>query len=321
MNSIMNFRTLFIIISFLPLLNPAYGQNSYEVRIKALADEMAQQIKTSELKNIGVLGFFTDAGEEGQLGKLLAEDFSVHLTRPEYGYNLYNRAYIEHLIKENQLGTVEKLVEENSITELGKLQGLEGFVVGTYSRIGDVLRVRVKLLNAQTALQIGASMQNLDFDDNLKQYLGLSYGKAENNSNRGFSGPLSSNEEYNNPLTVSDGCEEYKFGDICFYNSLSKPFQVRFDENFNPYGEGHQNRRVKAGGKQQEERVNYKIYIITIQPGETQCIYGVGIGPGAYGIYEADINVNNNANYIRHQSLRTGQILIEQCKSKTFTIK
>jgi len=314
MNSTMNFKTLFIIINFLPLLNPAYGQNNYEVRIKALADEMAQQIKASELENIGILGFFTDKGEEGELGKLLAEDFSVHLTRPQYGYKLFNRAYIDHLIKENQLGTVEKLVEENSITELGKLQGLQGFVVGTYSQIGEIVRVRVKLLDAQTALQIGASMQNLEFDDNLKQYLGLNYGKSENNSNRGFSGPLNSNEQYNNPLTVADGCEKYKFGDICFYNALNEPIEIWFEENFNPYGEGGNKYVYDDSGNRKTIKV--KNYKIALHPKETQCIYAVGIGPGEYKVTK-----KNELRIAGKSAYKTGQIFIEQCKSKTFTIK
>ncbi len=310
----MNFKLLLVTLAFVSFFNQVLAQSDYDSNIKTLADEMARQIKTSKLENIGILGFFTDKGEEGELGKLLAEDFSVYLTRPQYGYKLFNRAYIDHLIKENQLGTVEKLVEENSITELGKLQGLEGFVVGTYSRIGDVLRVRVKLLDAQTALQIGASMQNLEFDDNLKQYLGLSYGKSENNSNRGFSGPLSSNEEYNNPLTVSGGCEEYHFGDICFYNATREALRVRFTENFNPNGQGIM--KYTKGRQGKKIKIYYEVYNITLQPGETQCIYATGIGPAEYQIDKKDA-----LNIVGRSAQRTGQILIEECKSKTFTIK
>ena len=310
----MYFKTPLLVVGLAMAGTTIKGQSDYDVRIKELADEMAQQIKASGLKNIGVLGFFTDAGEEGRLGQLLAEDFSVHLTKPDYGYSLYNRDYIEALIEENKLGTVQGLVERETITELGKLKGLEGFVVGTYSHIGDVVRVRIKLLDAKTALQIGATMQNLEFDDNLKQYLGLNYGKSENNSNRGFNGPLSSNEQYNNPEKVADGCKEYKFGDICFYNSTGEALELRFIENFNPYGRGRPRQATDKDGK--NISIYYEIYTLTLQPGETQCIYAVGVGPGEY-----QINRKDQLRIVGQSALRTGQILIEQCKSKTFTIK
>lgn len=296
------------------------GQTSFDQGLKSMAQDISSQIENTDIKKIGVLGFFTETGEETNLGKLITEDFSVYLTNPSLGYQIYDRVHLNLIIEENKLGSQRALVNPKTILRLGEIEGLQGIVTGTYSIVGENLRVRVKLINASTALQIGAAINNLKLDSDLKQYLGISFGSTENATNRGFSSPLNSNESYNNPLTVSNDCKDLSSGDMCFFNTTKEVLQIAFFENFSPMGDGRYSRPVTVDGV--NKRVKYRRFQLTLQSGETQCIYNVGTGSGKYAVWKHVENIlypRLDSDFAK--AIRQGHVNIELCKSKTFTIR
>ena len=310
------YKLLIFFIACCGLTGSRPVQTDFDSKIKSLAISLSEQIQQSDLKKIGVLGFFTETGEETNLGQLITEDFSVYLTSPSFNYEVYDRKHLDLIIEENKLGSERRLANQKTYLKLGELEGIEGIVTGTYSIIGESIRIRAKLIKGLTGQQVGAAVNNLTMDDNIKQYLGMSYGRAENASRRGYSTPLSSNESYNNPLTVHKDCDKLDFGDFCFSNTTRDPLNVYFVEYRDPDNTGSWIKSVDLGGDK-PQKVKYDYILISLQPNQTQCIYKTGSGPASYFIYKEGVNVLRNG----HGSFRRGQVYIEKCKSRTFTIK
>ncbi len=170
--------------------------------------------------------------------------------------------------------------------ELGRLLSVEAIIVGNYTVLDKTIKLTAKALDANTGFIVAASMKDLLIDNDAGALLGINVSlSGGSNSSRGFNNPLNSNEQINNPETVNKECETKNVGDFCFENRSLVKVDVYID--------GDSDSRM------------------TLDSGQTQCYYNIKTGNHGYGYFLSGRN-----NYIGK-----GQVLVEKCKSKTFTIK
>ena len=190
----------------------------------------------------------------------------------------------------------EGYIDVDKAKVLGKLLSVDGIIIGNYTVLSNTIKLTIKALESSTGFVIAASMKDLPLDADAQAILGIN--GSNNTTNRGFVSPLNSDEQVNNPETVNKECVTKNLGDYCFSNTskynIGVELYIYLDDK---------NNRVDR--------------TMTLAPNQTQCFYNL---PSKYikARYVFKYNeVNGNA-YIGYSE---GEILIEKCQSKTFTIK
>ena len=129
---------------------------AYEREIKGLSTSLAESIVTSGRKSVAVVDFTDLQGNVTELGRFLAEEFSVALSESGKSFEVVDRTYLKTLLKEHELGQTG-LIDPKTAQKLGEIAGVQGLITGTLTPFGDSIRVSVKVLDTTTAKVIGAS--------------------------------------------------------------------------------------------------------------------------------------------------------------------
>jgi len=104
---------------------------------------------------------FTDLqGNVTELGRFLAEEFSVCLAGSDARFEVVDRIHLKSIITEHKLSATG-MIDPSTARKLGKIAGVEALITGTVTPFGDNVRLTVKILDTETAKIIGASTANL----------------------------------------------------------------------------------------------------------------------------------------------------------------
>ena len=305
----------FLLLSFLlsTLLTTNSNAQDFDTQLEKLAENIAAKLDSKGKTKIAVWGFVTESGERTALGNYLTEDFSVYLTNFGNNFEIIDRNHLDMLLKEHQLNS-EGYIDEQTAKQLGKIIAVDAIITGTFTVLNTNVKVRAKVLDTETALQFAASMANLPLDENISSYLGISV-NGGNTTNKGFNTPLNSNETVNNPNTVNEKCEKESFGDLCFANALNEKVIIKIKYFLHP----------------ESRQLNFGYKTIILDSKETKCVYQIVNRPVSYFIstwqdfnddekfkgLERELHDSSYWKYLKDK----GELRVEKCKSKTYTIK
>lgn len=285
----------------------------FDTQLEKLAEGLTKKINISGKTKIAVWGFFTENGERTSLGNYLTEDFSVYVTNFGDQLEVIDRNHLDVILKEHQLNA-EGYIDQATAKQLGKIIAVDVIITGTYTVLNSVIKVRAKALDTETARQFAANMGNLPLNENISSYLGISL-NGGNTTNRGFNTSLNSNETINSPDTVDEACRKNLTGDFCFSNALNEKVIIKI--NHFRYADIKKN------------NTNTKVIILDAK--ETKCVYGLFNRPIWYFVAKWSDFVNeekfrgiqsNISHYPYAKFLKDkGELKVETCKSKTYTIK
>lgn len=261
-----------------------FAQNDFNKKLNELASQLATKLSEKGKTKIAVWDFTDLDGNINNLGKYVSETLSVYLTNATGNIKVVDRNHLNTILKEHQLKS-DGFIDVKTAKQLGKIIQVGAIVTGKITVFRNAINLTMKVLDTETADIIAASANDLPLNDNLRDILGI----PSNSPNRGFNRPLNSNESYNNPTTVNSDCIEKKTGDYCFFNNTNITVRVHLDQRYS------------------------RLYI-TLKPKQTQCFYDMNAKSRNYYV------VNHKEYFTRAKVLQSGQINIEQCKSKTFKI-
>ncbi|MFX0556113.1 FlgO family outer membrane protein [Maribacter sp. CXY002] len=284
----------------------------FDVQLEELAQNIATKLDGKGKKKVAVWGFVTESGERTALGNYITEDFSVYVTNFGDNFEIIDRNHLDMLLKEHQLNS-EGYIDEATAKELGKIVAVDAIITGTFTVLTTNVKVRAKVLDTETALQFAASMANLPLNENVSSYLGISV-NGGNTTNKGFNTPLNSNETVNNPDTVDSECSKKSTGDFCFANTLNEKIIIRI----------HYHRDADYKFRSSKKT-------IILDANETKCIYSLINRPFDYFVstwsnfqdeekfkgIEDWVGSNTKVKFLKEK----GELKVETCKSKTYTIK
>jgi hypothetical protein len=271
----------------------------FDVQLKKLAEDVSSQIPTSASKlRVAVWDFTSVNGDITPIGTYIAEDFSVYLSAYSKHYDLVDRHHLATIMREHKLAA-DGYIDAVTAKELSRMNAADIIVAGTVTVFSSSVRLRVKILNTETALQIGAAIVDLPLTDNIRSFVGIS---GDEFSNRGFNSPLTTGEQYNNPQTVDRDCETKNFGDFCFKNSHGKTIELYLT--------------YKLSGS---KGVGY--FEAIIQREQTQCFFELEAKPMRWIAKAEQTMQTRGTEYTRVKTFDSGQVQIEKCKSKTLTIR
>jgi len=133
---------------------------AFEKEVNSLAATMAENIARSGKKTIAVVDFTDLQGNVTELGRFLAEEFSVALLGTGKGFEVVDRTHLKALLQEHKL-SLTGLIDPKTARKLGQIAGVEALLTGTITAFGDSVRVSIKILDPATAKVIGAARGNI----------------------------------------------------------------------------------------------------------------------------------------------------------------
>lgn len=145
-----------LFISLVFLLSDSNITMAYEKEIKSISTVMAENIANSGKKMIAVVDFTDLQGNVTELGRFLAEEFSVALAGSGKGFEVVDRTHLKSIITEHKLSSTG-IIDPQTARKLGQIAGVEALITGTITPFGDSVRISVKILDTATAKIIGAS--------------------------------------------------------------------------------------------------------------------------------------------------------------------
>lgn len=135
--------------------HPTYAASPHEDEVNSLTTRLVDSIVKSGKKTVAVVDFTTLGGEVIELGRFLAEEFSVALTQKANGFDVIDRTYLKAILQEHKLAS-SGIIDPLTARKLGQIAGVEAIVTGSITPLGDSVRLSVKVLDTGTAKVIGA---------------------------------------------------------------------------------------------------------------------------------------------------------------------
>lgn len=151
-----------------PLWTNAQGLDR---KLEKMATELATKLDTKSVGKVAIWGFVQEEKKDNPLGALLTEDFSIHLMDKAESFSVLERYQLTTLLKEHGLND-DGYINEKTAKELGKFVAADAVVVGSYTILRTEIKLRIKVLDTETALQITGISGSLPITPNIARKLG-----------------------------------------------------------------------------------------------------------------------------------------------------
>jgi TolB-like protein len=153
----------------------AHALQAQQNELRSLANSLAQDIAATGKKSIAVVDFTDLQGNTSELGRFLAEEFSVALLRTHKGFEVVERNYLKAILSEHKLAATG-LIDPSTAKKLGQFTGADALVTGSLTPFSEHVRVAVKVLATDTARIIAADDADLPKTQTIADLLGNSIG-------------------------------------------------------------------------------------------------------------------------------------------------
>ena len=127
-----------------------------ERELSAAASALADEIASSTNSSVAVIDFTDLQGCVTELGRHVAEEFSLGLVTAKKGLRVVDRTHLKTLLQEHKLASTG-IIDPATARKLGEIAGAGALVTGTLTPLGDSVRVVVKVLETNTAQILVAS--------------------------------------------------------------------------------------------------------------------------------------------------------------------
>lgn len=144
---------------------------AYEKEIRTLSSAMAENIVKAGKKTVAVVDFVDLQGNVTELGRFIAEEFSVALVGSGKGFEVVERTQLKAILKEHKL-VLTGAIDKATAKKLGQIVGADALITGTITPFGDSVRLAVKILGTDTGKVIGASSGDIPKTKAIEELLG-----------------------------------------------------------------------------------------------------------------------------------------------------
>lgn len=161
-------KAILLLIIMLPFY--AISQN-YDDKLEEIAKNVAQTLNEKQVAKVAVWKFISNKQGNEEFSNYITEDFSIYLANHAKNFGIIDRLHLKSILKEHRLNA-QGYIDENTAKQLGKIIAADAVIVGSYSVSNSEIRVRVKVLDTETALQWAGTMGNLQMTNEAARMLG-----------------------------------------------------------------------------------------------------------------------------------------------------
>lgn len=155
---------------------------TYSNEIQQLSVNIADRIVRSGVRTVAVADFTDLQGNITELGRFLAEHFSVALAGAGRAIEVIDRTHIKTLLREHKLS---ETLDTTTAKQLWKIAGVEALVTGTLTPFGDTVEISIKVLDTGTAKIIDARTESLAKTKTIQELLERGITTGEGTTNKG----------------------------------------------------------------------------------------------------------------------------------------
>lgn len=138
---------------------------AYQREMEDLGTQVAERLTETELRAVAVQDFTDLEGNVSELGRFLAEELSAVLVASADGAGgggprVIDRLRLGQILDEMELQS-SSLVNPEEIRQLGRIAGVDALVTGRITAFSDTLRLRIRVLDSETAEELMAEATDL----------------------------------------------------------------------------------------------------------------------------------------------------------------
>ncbi len=172
-------------ILLLPIVMPTIGnaQSDTESGVKDLAKQISESMVKTEKKKIAVVELTDLDDNTTRFGQFIAEELITQLFMMSPGkFEVVERRQLAKLLKEQKLGA-KGLLEPESMKRIGKLLGVDAIVSGSYTDLGNTIKINARLISVSTASIFAVASTNIPKVGTVEALLGKIPTQANSNGN------------------------------------------------------------------------------------------------------------------------------------------
>lgn len=176
-----NYIRVFLIGALLVslLILSSYSAMAYDKEINSISKSIAEKIATAGKKKVTVIDFTDLQGNVTELGRFLAEEFSLALVEAGKGYEVVDRNNLKVIIKEQEPSSRGPTGSQLTTPQIYREAGIDALITGTITPFSDSIRITIKILDITTAKIIGAARGNIARTKDLEELLGRGVKSAQ----------------------------------------------------------------------------------------------------------------------------------------------
>ncbi|GHB88955.1 FlgO family outer membrane protein [Persicitalea jodogahamensis] len=177
-------RITLLLLCLVAITSTGFAQTDHKQELKKLAEDIIQQVKARDVKRLAVASFVDQQNNVTELGKYLAQQFSVSLIQNglKNGLEIVDRSRIDMLMEENKMNSQGLLDPENQ-AKLQKLAGIEVIITGTTTPLDKTVELTLSGIHLSKGSAIAATNGTIIRTEAINNLLRSSVGRTEGGSN------------------------------------------------------------------------------------------------------------------------------------------
>lgn len=147
--------------------------SNYDNTKDEIKDAIGQSLSNRAISKILVADYLNLDNQQDKFGSYLAEDFSALFSRNSNSFRVIERSRLNLLLQEQKLKAAG-LLDQKTVSELGKIIGVEAVITGKYQVVGDFLKLWIKVIDIEKSELILTKEVKIPIEGELKDASKLS---------------------------------------------------------------------------------------------------------------------------------------------------
>ena len=149
-----------------------FSQDSFDHQLKDFTNRIATKLSEKGKDTLAIWHFMDYKNQKTKLSNYVADDISVHMVDNNKKFYVLDRFFVDQILNEHQLKS-DRFIKPESAKELGKFIHADYIITGNAFRIGNNIKIRVKVLDTESSQKVLADQIQIPIDANMASFLGL----------------------------------------------------------------------------------------------------------------------------------------------------
>lgn len=206
-------NTILIIVTFFFIVFSTKAQNAMDDKIKALTNEIADQILAKGGTKVAVTTIAYKNCVSTEFGKYLAEELTGYLSTSGRKITVVNQELLEKLLEQNKLTAKGLLEAKNDAAKLGQVSGINALVYGSIITFGEDLKISLNVVKLPTLEVTGFAKSSFSLTNGITD-------KLKCTSEASITPPTSPQ--------LSKDCKEKQYCMVCVMNQSNQDITTFF---------------------------------------------------------------------------------------------